>query len=116
MNGTFLGTAAPRISTPFFGNTEGALHKGFYLSEALQSVHPQLIGHQIDLHEGKYIYFPNYVNKKIRIAKKYFSFRGSDRKKAGPDRIRNAINIHSSLLNLAVITAAGRSQAGCFSS
>jgi len=100
MNGAFLSAAASRISTPFLGKTEGTLHKGFYLAEALQSVHSSLIGHQIDFHKYKYIYFPCNVNKKIRIAKKYFSFQESDRKKAGLDSIRNVKNIHSSLLNV----------------
>jgi len=34
----------------------------------------------------------------MHIAKKYFSFGGLDGKKAGCERIRNAKNIHSSLL------------------
>jgi hypothetical protein len=34
----------------------------------------------------------------MHIAKKYFSFGGLDKKKAGWERIRNAKNSHSSLL------------------
>ena len=41
----------------------------------------------------------------MHIAKKYFSFGGLDREKTGWERIRNAKNIHSSLLTF----IAGRS-------
>jgi hypothetical protein len=99
MKGAFLSTSASRIATPFFGKIKRGLHKGFYLSEALQSLLSLFIGHQRTRHIYKYIYFPTYVNKKMRIAKKYFSFPGVDRKKEDLRRVRIAKKNHSSLLN-----------------
>jgi len=98
MKGTFLSTPTSRIAAPFFCKTQGGLNKGLYLSEALQSFHSPLIGHQMTWHKYKYIYFPNNVNKKMPIAKKYFLFHGLHRKKAGLKQVRIAKNIHSSLL------------------
>jgi hypothetical protein len=72
MKGAFLSTSASGIATPFFCKTKGGLNKGFYLSEALQSPFSPLIGHQRTRHKYKYIYFPNNVNKKMHIEKKYF--------------------------------------------
>jgi hypothetical protein len=98
MKGAFLSTPASRIATPFFCKTKGGLEKGFYLSEALQSSFSLFIGHQRTRHIYMYIYFPNNVNKKMRIAKKYFLFQGIDRKKAELKRVRIAKKNHSSLL------------------
>jgi hypothetical protein len=58
MKGAFLSTSASRITTSFFGKTEGSLDKGFYLSEAIQSYLSPFIGHQMTCHKYKYIYFP----------------------------------------------------------
>ena len=48
----------------------------------------------------------------MRIAKKYFSFHGLDRKKAGLKRVRIAKKIHSSLLRWASAAPGSRSEGG----
>jgi len=98
MEGTFLSTPASRVSAPFFCNIKGGLEKRLYLSDTLQGLLSPHICHYRSCHIYKYIYFPNNVNKKILIAKKYFLFQGLDRKKAGLKRVRIAKKIHSSLL------------------
>ena len=67
MQGTFLRTSASRIPTPFLCKIKGGLNKGFYLSEAIKSHFPSLVGHQKTCHKHKYIYFYNYVNKKCTL-------------------------------------------------
>ena len=72
MKGTFLNTPTSRIAAPFFCNTQGGFNKGLYLSEALQSYHSPLIGHQRTRHNYKYIYFPNNVKQKNAYCEKIF--------------------------------------------
>jgi hypothetical protein len=68
------------------------LNKGFYLSEAIQSPFPPLIGHQMARHINKYIYLFNYVKKKMLIVKEFFRLtksieKGQDCSRSGKRKI-----------------------------
>jgi hypothetical protein len=86
MKGAFLTTSASRIAAPFSCKIKGGLNKGFYLSEAIQSHFPPLIGHRKTCHTNKYIYLYDYVKKKMHILKKYFPFGRMDRKRQDGSR------------------------------
>jgi len=81
------------------------LKKGLYPSEALQRYLSLFIGHQRTRHIYKYIYFPNNVNKKNGIAKKYFLFQGQTEKRQNSSGLESRKKIHSSLL-LRIVSAA----------
>jgi hypothetical protein len=72
MKGAFLRTSASRIATPFFCKIKGGLNKWSYLSEAIQSPFPPLIGHQKSRHINKYTYLYDYVKKKMLMLKEFF--------------------------------------------
>jgi hypothetical protein len=95
MKRTFLSASASRIATPFFCHIQRSLNEGFYLTKTLQSCFSSFICHQWARHVYKYIYFPKYVNKKMRTAKNIFPFGTLVKKNTGLVWIRNAKNSHS---------------------
>jgi hypothetical protein len=99
MKGTFLKTSAPRIATPFFGEIKGGLDKGFYLPKAFQSLSSPAAGHSMTRHKESIYTFLIDVNKKMVPSRKNILPSGRlIRKEAGLRWIRDAKNIHSSLL------------------
>jgi hypothetical protein len=83
MKGTFLRTSAFRIATPFFGQTEGGLNKGFYLPKSFQRGSSPVTGHSVTCHMVSIYTFHMLVNKKNdTVAKKYFEV-GSVKRKNG---------------------------------
>ena len=99
MKGTFLRTSAMRIATLFLRYTKGALDKGFYLPKPFQSGPSPVTGHSMTCHMVSIYTYLFLVNKKMMPLRKNILRSGRlGRKKAGLKRIRNAKNIHSSLL------------------
>gem|GEM_PF-160491 len=93
-----------RIATLFLRYTKGALDKGFYLPKPFQSGPSPVTGHSMTCHMVSIYTFQMLVNKKMIPLRKNILRSGRlSRKKAGLERIRNAKNIHSSLLHVAII-------------
>ncbi len=105
MKGTFLRTSALRIATSFFGQTKGGLDKGFYLPKPFQSHSSLVTGHSMTCHMVSIYTFHILVNKKMIPLRKNILRSGRlSGKMARLERIRNAKNIHSSLLARYVFT------------